>query len=217
MHADLVKLLELQNKDSAVEEIHQRWRRSTASSPASTRCCRGPGIFSKAPAAPPPKGFESGTSWRLAWRATACCRSARLRLEHVRNPKEAATLMAELDLARSVMAKEETEWVRSAEAVGSLELRWRRRKKDRGAGGDAGTGAIDARGAARGTRGRMQEASRQREDSASRIDRPLRTRYDRLRRSRSANVVVPLLGGTCGSCHTWIPSTAGARSAVEPS
>ena len=40
-----------------------------------------------------------------------------LRLEHVRNPKEASTLMAELDLARSVLAKEENDWVRSAEAV----------------------------------------------------------------------------------------------------
>ena len=39
------------------------------------------------------------------------------RLEHVRNPKEASTLMAELDLARSVVAKEENDWVRSSDAV----------------------------------------------------------------------------------------------------
>src|SRR3989475_3954794 len=36
------------------------------------------------------------------------------RLEWVRGAKEASTLMAELDLARSVLAKEEAEFMRSA-------------------------------------------------------------------------------------------------------
>src|SRR5690242_11798538 len=47
----------------------------------------------------------------------------RQRLDQVRNPKEASAVMAELDLARSVMAKEESEWVRSADAVVQLELK----------------------------------------------------------------------------------------------
>ena len=38
----------------------------------------------------------------------------RQKLEWVRGAKEASTLMAELDLARSVMAREEAEWIRSA-------------------------------------------------------------------------------------------------------
>jgi uncharacterized protein len=33
----------------------------------------------------------------------------------------------------------------------------------------------------------------------------LRTRYDRLRRSRGTDVVVPLSGGACGACHTSVP------------
>ena len=53
--------------------------------------------------------------------------------------------------------------------------------------------------------GERDAALQEREASASRIDRALRTRYDRLRRSRSAKVVVPLVGGTCGACHTMIP------------
>ena len=47
----------------------------------------------------------------------------RLRLEQVRNPKDASTLMTELDLAQSVMAKEENDWVRSAEMVMQLEVK----------------------------------------------------------------------------------------------
>jgi predicted nucleic acid-binding Zn-ribbon protein len=51
----------------------------------------------------------------------------------------------------------------------------------------------------------LAAAHAEREGSASRIDRPLRIRYDRLRKARSGDVIVPLLGGSCGSCHTSIP------------
>src|SRR5436853_2204049 len=47
----------------------------------------------------------------------------RQRLEWVKGAKEAATLMAELDLARSVLAKEEAEWIRSADKVQEAEKR----------------------------------------------------------------------------------------------
>ncbi|MGH6885917.1 MAG: hypothetical protein ACREGK_07575, partial [Geminicoccales bacterium] len=47
----------------------------------------------------------------------------RQRLEWVRGAKEASTLMAELDLARSVLAKEEAEFMRSGDAVGEAERR----------------------------------------------------------------------------------------------
>src|SRR6266545_4454948 len=45
----------------------------------------------------------------------------RQRLEWVRGAKEASTLMAELDLARSVLAKEEAEFMRSGDAVTETE------------------------------------------------------------------------------------------------
>src|SRR2546427_221663 len=47
----------------------------------------------------------------------------RQRLEWVRGAKEASTLMAELDLARSVLAKEEAEFMRSGDAVTEAELK----------------------------------------------------------------------------------------------
>jgi len=114
--------------------------------------------------------------------------------------------MAELELARSVMAKEETEWVRSAEAVTGLE----RRVSDE----ESKVAAVDLEQGPE--RARLEErrqellaereaAVRDREASADQIDKPLRTRYDRLRRARARDVVVPLVGGTCGACHTSIP------------
>jgi predicted nucleic acid-binding Zn-ribbon protein len=128
------------------------------------------------------------------------------RLEHVRNPKEASTLMAELDLAKSVMAKEEGDWVRSADAVVQLELKAQ--------GEELNLKAVEAAQAPE--RAKLAEkraaleaerdaALREREASAALIDKPLRTRYDRLRRTRSNDVVVPLVGGACGGCHTAIP------------
>src|SRR5258706_5645321 len=45
----------------------------------------------------------------------------RQRLEWVKGAKEASTLMAELDLARSVLAKEEAEFMRSGDAVAEAE------------------------------------------------------------------------------------------------
>src|SRR2546425_595812 len=47
----------------------------------------------------------------------------RQRLEWVRGAKEASTLMAELDLARSVLAKEDAEFMRSGDAVTEAERR----------------------------------------------------------------------------------------------
>jgi predicted nucleic acid-binding Zn-ribbon protein len=48
-------------------------------------------------------------------------------------------------------------------------------------------------------------AMREREASAAQLEKSIRSRYDRLRRTRSSDVVVPLVGGTCGSCHTAVP------------
>ena len=129
------------------------------------------------------------------------------RLESVRNPKDASTLMAELDLARSVMAKEENDWVRSRRG-GHRARAQGRRGADQGRGRGAGPGPRARRSRQTGARCSRPSARppiREREASAEQIDKPLRTRYDRLRRARARDVVVPLVGGTCGACHTSVP------------
>ena len=122
MHADLVKLLDLQSKDAVVEEIERRMgalrAESAALDQALERAREGRDAAHRAAADGARKRDELESkieSYRLLQERR------QLRLEHVRNPKEASTLMAELDLARSVQAKEETDWVRSAEGVTQLE------------------------------------------------------------------------------------------------
>src|SRR3954449_7721524 len=131
----------------------------------------------------------------------------RQRLDQVKNPKEASAVMAELDLARSVMAKEESDWVRIADGVVQLEIRVQAEESNLKT---IESSQAEARALLGQRRAALEveraAALREREASAATIDRPLRTRYDRLRRSRSSgDVVVPLVGGACGGCHTAVP------------
>lgn len=207
MHAELVKLLELQNKDSVVEEIHQKMEGLNGEFAGLDQALQGARDLLEAVRRAAAEGIRKRNELEARVDSYRLLQERRtLRLEHVRNPKEAATLMAELDLARSVMAKEETEWVRTAEAVGSLELKVTEEEKKAEA---LAVAQQPERSKLEERREELEaelgEANRQREARASGMDRPLRTQYDRLRRTRTANVVVPLLGGTCGACHTSIP------------
>ena len=114
--------------------------------------------------------------------------------------------MTELDLARSVMAKEENDWVRSAEMVVQLEVKVKEEERNLEAveAAQAPERALVAERQAV-LEAERDDALRVREASAALIDKPLRVRYERLRRTRSNDVVVPLVGGACGGCHTAVP------------
>jgi uncharacterized protein len=207
MHADLVRLLDLQTKDAAVSEAGERLaalgQDTTVLDQAVQRARESLEAARRALADGQRRKDELETKIE-SYRVLQERRSQRL--EHVRNPKEASTLMTELDLARSVMAKEENEWVRSADAVVQLELKVQ--------GEELNLKAVEAAQAPERAliaerritlEAERESAFRQREASAALIDKALRSRYDRLRRSRSADVVVPLVGGACGGCHTAVP------------
>jgi uncharacterized protein len=207
MHADLVKLLELQAKDAVLsdadqrltavnqeaEELDQALQRAEESVEAARRAL-----------ADGRRRRDELEAKIESYRVLQDRR--RQRLEQVRNAKEASALMAELDLARSVTAKEESEWVRTADAVVQLELRVQAEEANLKSvmAGQAGQRAVlgQRRAAAEADRA---AALQEREASANAIDRTLRSRYDRLRRSRSTDVVVPLMNGACGGCHTAVP------------
>jgi predicted nucleic acid-binding Zn-ribbon protein len=207
MHADLVKLLDLQAKDAAVEEVEARMRMLESERVGLDQVLQRARDLLDAARRAVADGARRRDELEARVESFRLLQERRqLRLEHVRNPKEASTLMAELDLARTVMNKEENDWVRTAEAVGALEGKVgeeERRVEAVVAEQQPERTGLEKRRAALGDE--REAALREREASASRIDRALRTRYDRLRRSRSANVVVPLVGGTCGACHTSIP------------
>jgi len=207
MHADLVKLLDLQSKDAAIEAVDRRLqdhnRQLATLDQAIQRARDGLDAARRAAA----DGARRRDELEAKVESYRVLQDRRVqRLETVRNPKDASTLMAELDLARSVIAKEENDWVKSAEAVTVLERKV----------GEEQSKVEAAELEQAPERARLEQqrttleaeraaAVRERETSAEQIDKPLRTRYDRLRRSRSRDVVVPLVGGTCGACHTSIP------------
>ncbi len=207
MHAELLKLIDLQAKDAVLAEADQRLAALRAEATVLDQVLQ-----------------QTHTGLETARRALADGRRRRdeleakiesyrtleerrrQRLEQVRNPKEASAVMAELDLAKSVLAKEENEWIRSADSVTQLELKVQ--------GEELNLKAVETAQAPQ--RAQLAErqaqleaerntASREREATAALIDRSLRTRYDRLRRTRSSDVVVPLVGGACGGCHTAVP------------
>ena len=199
MHADLVKLLDLQSKDAAVAEAETRLRALDGESAALDQAIQRARDGLDARAArrgrgrPPPRRAGGARS-----RATGLLQDRRVqRLETVRNPKEASTLMAELDLARSVIAKEENDWVRQrrgghparaqGERGGEQGGRGRARRRRRsGPGWPSGGAVLEAE--------RDAAVARRARRAPSGSTRPLRTRYDRLRRSRRREVVVPLVG-----------------------
>ena len=207
MHADLVKLLDLQAKDSAVAEAGRRLvalREETGLLDHALDRAREVLETARRAAADAARRRDELEAKIESYRVLQDRRQQRL--EHVRNPKEASTLMAELDLARSVVAKEENDWVRSSDAVTLAQFKAAEEERNVAAVAEGQTAERD-RLAARRTElaAELAAAHREREASASRIDRPLRVRYDRLRKARSGDVIVPLVGGSCGSCHTSIP------------
>jgi uncharacterized protein len=207
MHADLVRLLELQAKDGAVSEVERLLeevgKEVAALDQALAKAREGVEAARRAQA----DGIRRRDELEMKIESYRVLQERRrLRLEHVRNPKEASTLMAELDLARSVMAKEESDWVRSAEAVTGLEQRVQaeeRQVAEFEAGQAPARNELAARRAELEARHRSALADR--ETTAAAMDRQLRVRYERLRRSRAADVVVPLVNGGCGACHTAVP------------
>src|SRR5438093_3322074 len=131
----------------------------------------------------------------------------RQRLEWVRGAKEASTLMAELDLARSVLAKEEAEFMRSGDAVGEAERKTAEAENALQLMRDAQAAQREA------LAGRRQEiateresASRAREETSRAVNPALLARYDRIRRGKAPLAIFPLHGGSCGNCFTAVPT-----------
>lgn len=207
MHPDLVKLLDLQAKDLALLEVDARLDAVLAE--VEELDARLAQVAKDAEAAR--RGAQEGERRRDEMEARIetyrkLQEQRRKRIEFVRGSKEAASLMADLDLARSVLAQEESEWVRFADSVTQLQ-----------AAAELAQAGIEGARAAQGEERARLEAERarieaeretaleERETSASTLEKTLRTRYDRLRSSKSTSVVVPLVGPACSACYTTIP------------
>ncbi len=130
----------------------------------------------------------------------------RQRLEWVRGAKEASTLMAELDLARSVLAREEAEWLRSADLVQEAErgaAEAERALEELHAEQLPARESIAERQAA--SEAELETATAEREVAARAVPAPLLERYERILKGRAPLALYPLNNGACGHCFTAIP------------
>src|SRR5689334_20061883 len=118
MHADLAKLLVLQEKDGAVLEIERRLdavRREWAAldvAVAQARTSLGDAERAAADAV-----RRCGELEAQVEKHRVAQERRRQRLDKVHNAKEAAAAMTELELASAVQAKDEAAWMQSAELV----------------------------------------------------------------------------------------------------
>src|SRR5258706_13383636 len=131
----------------------------------------------------------------------------RQKLEWVRGAKEASTLMAELDLARSVLAKEEAEFMRSGDAVGEAERKAAEAERAldevreaQAAEREALAGRRDAIVAER------ERVVHERETAARGVSAAMLVRYERIRRGKAPLALFALHGGSCGNCFTAVPT-----------
>lgn len=207
MHPDLHALLELQEKDKAILAVRERLE---ALEPEVATLDEALQKAEAALEAARRRAEEADTrreelegkieGYRLMQERR------RQRLEWVRGAKEASTLMAELDLARAVMAKEEAEWIRSADRVQEAqhlaaeaekaleELRVQQAPQRE---------ELAARRAEYAEELARAEASRA--AAARTVPGELRERYDRILSGRAPLALYPLLNGACGRCFTAVP------------
>lgn len=130
----------------------------------------------------------------------------RQRLEWVRGAKEAANLMAELDLGRSVLAREEAEWLRSADQVQEAESSVadaERQLEEVRTAQTARREEIAARQAE--SRDRLAAAQRERAAVSRRLSKPALTQYERIRRGRAPLALYAMHEDACGHCFTAVP------------
>ena len=207
MHPDLERLLELQTKDLALLETDLRLKAladEMAGLDATLEQAREDAEAAR-------NRLDDGVKKREELEKViegqrAQQEKRRTRIEQVRTAREVQALITEMDLARSVVARSESDWVKASDRTQQQEAALQEAEARRVAlqEDQSGERARLAEVMA-GVAGEREAALSDREAAAAAVERTLRTRYDRLWASRCAVVVVPLRGDACGACFTSIP------------
>ncbi len=207
MHPDLEKLLDLQAKDLALLEVDRRLKGlADQVTGLDDALAQGRTEVETAQRRLAEASVRREELEKVIEAQRAMQDRRRSRIEQVRTAREVQALMTEMDLARSVLARQESDWLKQAEAVQQQEeaaaaaterlaALESEQTTERARLQDEGTTLETDRETARGAR----------ESAANEVDRGLRTRYDRLWTSRATAVVVPLRGDACGACFTAVP------------
>lgn len=207
MHPDIVKLLELQARDVDLLEADRVLDAILAELEALDAQ-----LTEREAAAERARQLIADTSQRRAEVDGKMANYRKLeergrqRLESVRSPREIQAVNTELDLARSILAKEEAEWLKLSEQLalqeGGLREAERLVGEFRQSQETAREDIRSRQAAAEASRG---EALARRDAAADEVSRALRARYERLRSAKSVGVVVALTGAACGACYTTVP------------
>ncbi len=207
MHPDLQALLTLQDKDKAVAAV-----RKTLEALRPEEVALDAELGAHATAL---EDAERAAVGAITRRAELEQRIAgykqlqerrRQQLDFVRGAKEASTLMAEIDLARGVLVKEETEYLRSGDAIVEAEKRVKDVAKAHAAvlaQQEAARGGLVAKRAE--LQGQLEAARAERARAATEVKPALLTRYERIRRGRAPAAVFALRQDACGHCNTAVP------------
>lgn len=207
MHPDLLALLALQEKDKAVMAVERELRKLEPELAALNE------VLEEAEAAvrAARQEVEEADTRRVELEGKiegyrVMQERRRQRLEWVKGAKEASTLMAELDLARSVLAREEAEWIRSSDRVQEAERKaaeTERALEELRTAQAPGREAIAAK--QQELDDRLVAAKREREKVAKGVDRTLLMRYERILAGRAPLALYPLRNGACSQCYTAMP------------
>ena len=200
-------LLELQDKDRGIESIHDELR---AFEPELAEL---DGIIADCESglAAARRGIEEAGERRTALDAKIenlrqMQERRRQRLEWVQGAKEASTLMAELDLGRGVLAKEEADWMRSADEVQEAELGAAEAENALAEARESQATRREEIAAARTeVRERLGIAEQGRGEVEKRVSKRFLKLYQRIRRGRAPQALYPLHGDACGHCFTTVP------------
>ena len=130
----------------------------------------------------------------------------RQQLDFVRGPKEAQTLMAEIDMARGVLVKEEADHLRAGDAIIEAEKKVKDAETALEAGQETQVEARESIATRRADlQGQLEAAQAARKDAAKGVKPPLLQKYERIRRGRAPNAVYALVKDSCSHCYTAVP------------
>lgn len=207
MNADLQKLLTLQDKDRHLSALLERRQASLdAIAALDAVVAQAKADIAAAARAAGEVADRRDEAERKLEAQRVQHERRRVRLEQERNPRVAAQLLADVELGRSILTQEESEWLRLSEDAGA-------RASQVGAAEAQLGELIASQEEARAQAGaqlaevdaEIEGARAEREAAASQLERTLRVRYDRLRGSRRTEILVPASNATCTACYTMIP------------
>jgi hypothetical protein len=207
MHPDLQSLLTLQEKDKAADAL-----RSSLEALRPEEQALDDELAQLAQALADARRNVAGAEARRAELETRVQSYKQMQdrrkqqLEFVRGDKEKSSLSVEIDMARGVLVKEESDYVRSGDAISEAEKRVVVAEQ---AAEAATARQVEPRAAIAERRAdldaQLAAAAAERLTAAGDVPQPYLVKYERTRRGRAPTAVFPLLKDSCGHCFTAVP------------